>query len=303
MAKRASDLAQDALVVAVMLAAALIARHNWKAGRGDSKGAVRLGIYAATLSIAGWALGAHHLATPAEQDLLSNGLAHAAFAGVLYWVLYLALEPWVRRYWPQTLITWSRILAGRWRDPLVGRDILFSVLFGLLYLLVFLLFHLTMLKLGNTPDWSFGLINFMGARGIGFVLEYHLSEAIGGGLVFLLLLFVLRAVLRNQWLAAVGFVLLMTVVRSLQAPHAVISALFWMLIWGIIVTITLRFGLFALMLTTCVLDTLSESLLTADFTAWYGGSSLAMVVMLAALALWGFRLSLRGAGNIARGQN
>lgn len=291
MAKKASDLAQEALFVALILAAALIARHNWKAGRGDSKGAVRIGLYAATLSIVEWALRAHHLATPAEQDLLSAGLAEAAFAGVLFWVLYLALEPWVRRYWPQMLITWSRVLAGRWRDPLVGKDILFSVLFGLLYLLVFLCFRLTMLRLGDPPEWDFGLRNLMGARGIGYVLVNHLSEAIGFGLVLLLLLFLLRAVLRKQLLAAAGFVAVMTVVKLVQSPHAVVSAFFWVVIWGIIVTIMLRFGLFALILTLCVLDTLSETLLTPDFSAWYGQSSLAIVVILIALAVWGFRLS------------
>ena len=291
MAKKASDLAQDALFVGLILAAALIARHNWKAGRGDSKGAVRIGVFAAALSMVLWALGAHHLATPAEQDLLSEGLAQAAFSGVLYWALYLALEPWVRRYWPQTLITWSRALAGRWRDPLVGRDILFSVLFGLLYILVFLVLRLTMVKLGDPPEAGFGLRNLMGSRGIGYVLVNHLSQAIGVGLAFLLLLFLLRAVLRRQWLAAVGFVAIMTVVRSAQVPHPVISALFWMAIWGIVVTIMLRFGLFAVILTICVLDTLSETLLTSDFSVWYGQSSIAIVVVLIALALWGFRLS------------
>jgi len=200
--------------------------------------------------------------------------------------LYLALEPWVRRYWPQTLITWSRVLAGRWRDPLVGRDVLFAVLFGLLYLLVFQLFHLTLIKLGDPPEWGFGLRNLMGARGSGYVLVNHLSQAVGVGLAFLLLLFLLRAVLRSQWLAAAGWVAIMTVVRSLQVPHPLISALFWILIWGIVVTIMLRFGLFALMLTICVLDTLAETLLTSDFSSWYGQSSLAIVVILIALALW-----------------
>ena len=38
---------------------------------------------------------------------------------VRYWLYYLALEPYVRRLWPQALISWSRVLAGRVRDPLV----------------------------------------------------------------------------------------------------------------------------------------------------------------------------------------
>ena len=50
-----------------------------------------------------------------------------AVNGFLVWVLYLALEPWVRRRWPQTLISWSRYTVNGWRDPLVGRVLLYSV--------------------------------------------------------------------------------------------------------------------------------------------------------------------------------
>ena len=39
-------------------------------------------------------------------------------------VVYLALEPYVRRTWPVILITWSRLVSGQLRDPLVGRDLL-----------------------------------------------------------------------------------------------------------------------------------------------------------------------------------
>ena len=42
-------------------------------------------------------------------------------------MLYVALEPWVRRWWPHAMIGWARVVAGRWRDPLVARDILVAV--------------------------------------------------------------------------------------------------------------------------------------------------------------------------------
>jgi fructuronate reductase len=35
-------------------------------------------------------------------------------------MLYVALEPFVRRMWPDALISWSRAIMGRLRDPLVG---------------------------------------------------------------------------------------------------------------------------------------------------------------------------------------
>ena len=36
----------------------------------------------------------------------------------------------MRRRWPQTLISWTRVLAGRLRDPLVGRDVLVGAACG-----------------------------------------------------------------------------------------------------------------------------------------------------------------------------
>jgi len=46
------------------------------------------------------------------------------FMGLMTALLYLALEPFVRRRWPTALISWSRVLTGRLRDARVGRDVL-----------------------------------------------------------------------------------------------------------------------------------------------------------------------------------
>ena len=49
------------------------------------------------------------------------------------WVLYVALEPHVRRRWPSSLISWGRLLAGQMRDPVVGRDLLVGILAGVFW--------------------------------------------------------------------------------------------------------------------------------------------------------------------------
>ena len=45
------------------------------------------------------------------------------------------LEPTVRALWPQQAAAWVRLLYGRFRDALVGRDLLIGVAFGLAALL------------------------------------------------------------------------------------------------------------------------------------------------------------------------
>jgi hypothetical protein len=57
---------------------------------------------------------------------LALGLYLSAFA----WLAFIALEPYVRRRWPQVLIAWARLAAGNWRDPLVARDVLIGVMVG-----------------------------------------------------------------------------------------------------------------------------------------------------------------------------
>ena len=50
--------------------------------------------------------------------------------GLFSWLAYISAEPYVRRWWPEALVSWARLLAGRGRDPLVGRDVLMGVGIG-----------------------------------------------------------------------------------------------------------------------------------------------------------------------------
>ena len=44
--------------------------------------------------------------------------------------MYVALEPYVRRFWPDGILGWSRLLSGYVRDPRVGRDVLIGCVFA-----------------------------------------------------------------------------------------------------------------------------------------------------------------------------
>ena len=80
---------------------AVLARHNWKTGRADVRGAALVGV--ATFAVVALALilGAHKTLAYSPYSL---AMAEGLFAAILY----MALEPWVRRLWPRALITWSR---------------------------------------------------------------------------------------------------------------------------------------------------------------------------------------------------
>jgi hypothetical protein len=287
-----------AIGVIVFIAALWIAHYNWKAGRADLRGATRVGVFCGVMSLIAWIFHAHHVTLDAEQALFGSALANAAFVCLEYWLVYLALEPWVRRYWPQTMITWSRVVAGKRNDPVVGRDLLFGTFFGIVYALLIALYEYANLRGGAPIFGEFALENLNGFRAFADNLASHLFGEVGGSLILLLTLFLVRAVLKKQWIVATVWVVGWVAVRFLRANFidsrelAITTGIFWLLLFSLLVFIMLRFGFFALVVATFVLDSLTGCFLTTDFSAWYGQSSFAIGIVIVAMALWGFRLSL-----------
>ena len=123
--------ARLALLILALAAAIPIARRHLAAGRGDPRGATRLSLFVLVTRIIAWALGASHAPElEAEARLLLFGLLGAMFEAGVIGLLYLALEPYVRRFWPQTVRTWSHLLRGHAPDSRVARDTLIGLLLG-----------------------------------------------------------------------------------------------------------------------------------------------------------------------------
>ena len=122
------------LAIVILTGAILLARHNVLVGRADRRGAVRVALFIVVTELTAWVLGYHHVAdVRVELFSFSAIAADAVFLGVMLWIVYAALEPYARRFWPDMLLGWSRLLAGRVRDPRVGRDVLLGLVFGLIW--------------------------------------------------------------------------------------------------------------------------------------------------------------------------
>ena len=114
-----------------LILAALFARHNVRLGRGDRRGAFRIAAFVFSTAMIAGVLAAHHIpALGQEWQMFVRMISQALFAAAFVWLYYLALEPYVRRQMPELLISWSRLLAGKLRDPLIGRDLLAGSLLG-----------------------------------------------------------------------------------------------------------------------------------------------------------------------------
>jgi len=270
----------------------LMAWRNLRLGRGDRQGAIRLAVFAFLLGVAQFALRVHGASV--GFDLIEAAVQDALWAGAQLWLAYIALEPVVRRLWPRTLITWTRVLSGRWKDALVARDVLIGLLVGLGYDLVFAATNAWEAKSGGIPSTSVYLDTLLGfQRTMGIVFN-RLSVGLVAALLFFLLFFMLRVILRKEWLAGLGFMLFFIVGRSIDSTNPVGTLATYAIVYGIIVFVLLRYGVLALVVTIFVTDLVPEILFTTNFSAWYGSGSLLILALMVGLSILAFRYALGG---------
>jgi hypothetical protein len=114
-------------------------------------------------------------------------------------------------------------------------------------------------------------------------------------LIWFVLIFILRVVLRRDWLAAGAFVSVYMVLNVIGTPASpALGALFGVVETALLVFVMLRFGLVALIASSFVYELLLLFPITADFSVWYAGTSLFALLSVAAIAAFAFHSSLAG---------
>jgi hypothetical protein len=280
-----------ALLASMIVGSVWLARRNQRRGRGDMPGALRLAKIVFALLILLWLLRSHLVPGLGAFGLMILAISTALFLSSVILVLYLALEPYVRRYWPHAIISWSRLLTGGVRDPLVGRDILFGVLLGVVWIVVLKINHLVLLKVGAAPD----LLSTDYLVGMRRALGAWLSQIPGsiiGTLQFFFLFLGLKLALKRDWLATMAFVAIFATAKSLGSDHLIVDATTSIVVYLILALIVYRFGLVPLACAIFTVDMLINVPFTGDFSAWYFGMSTFALLSVVALAVWGFYHSL-----------
>jgi serine/threonine-protein kinase len=293
MTKKVMNVVLAVVALLLLLAAILIAWRNYAREKADVQGAWRLGVILFSIQMPLWFFKAHFVASIASLGLFVLASSSALFISVVMAALYLAIEPFVRRRWPHAIISWSRLMAGKVRDPLVGRDTLYGVLLGVSWALIFSIFYLLRLRAGDAP--AFGTTDYLlGARHVIGSWLWHLTVSVQGTLLFFFVMFLLRVVLRKPWLAAIVFVAVWTLIKTLGSHHVMIDVSTYAAIYGIAAFIVLRFGFIALATGMFVVDLLLNIPITTNLATWYMGGSLFVLLTVAGLALWGCYMSLAG---------
>ena len=243
--------------------AVLVAWRNHQAGRTDVRGASRLGTAVFCCSLFGWAITAHHVPTRDYLPIVFRALGGSLTIGVLGATLYMGVEPFIRRRWPESLISWTRVLSGRIRDPLVGGHVAIGAAVGMGLTLWSTLKMSLLLNQGLVTPQAWQML-----IGTGWVMNELLWVLVWWSVVktfAICIIFLFARVLsRRDWLAIITVVCLANAVTIAESDHPWMQVPFevpaaavtvWLLIrWGVLPTIVASFFVEAIPYTPLTTD-------------------------------------------------
>ena len=275
------------LMAGYLLVAGFFARRNVRRGRGDAKGALRLASFA-ILANCVYGFFVYHYVPQAEYISVQFILLGAPLLfALLAWLGYMAVEPYARQSWPKLMVSWQRLLNGRLRDPLVGRDVLLGIVAGSVMGTIFLGVGAFSPNSAASPvDGYFGQ-GVLPSIGHCFLLLFAASFY---ALFYFAILSVVTGLFRRPRFGLVALALIMLL---LNAQTGALDFSLTVLFVLVFLAVLVRIGLVAAAAFFFILLTLVTSPpLILD--QWYAGR--AMIALLAPLTLlfWGFYVSLGG---------
>jgi predicted Ser/Thr protein kinase len=298
-APQAGQAANIVLLLVCLAGTAALARRNLLQGRGDRRGAFRVAVLMSAPLMLAWALQANHVPNVIDElRLLAVTAGLSLVSAGLCWLLYIALEPYVRQRWPDMLISWNRLLANRFRDPVIGRDILIGGVFGILGVLLITVLHFAPGWFGASPARPVGIPN-LALLGFRYDIAQYLQivvAAVVAPMVLLLLLLLLLVLLRRRWVALLTLFALLTAIATLVTMRPGDNVYANVVVCGMIAAsmlfLLMRFGLLAVVIAVFYILLLHSYPITADWRVWYAEASLFAMALATGLALYGFYTSL-----------
>jgi serine/threonine-protein kinase len=215
-------------------------------------------------------------------------------SAAIMWVVYLALEPAVRARWPHSIVTWNRVLAGRFRDAQVGSEMLVGVAVGSLMWLAFRTMNYALGGNTEPTNWDFNLQAVLGARQWVGTFAAILGGALRTGIVVFMAVFGLRVMLRRDFLAVLAAAALFTLTENESLDEGWILFAVYMVVYGVLIFLLLRFGLVASITTVFIVNSFNSITLGASLKTWYTPAGLASLCLVLGIAVYAFWRSLGG---------
>ncbi|MEO8573312.1 MAG: serine/threonine-protein kinase [Pyrinomonadaceae bacterium] len=288
----------------VLVVSAWLAAKNIRQGRSDVKGAFRVAIFIFAARMIIWAFATHHVGSFSEGTLLVSGLQAALYWAGMAGFIYLAFEPYLRRSAPERIISWTRLLAGAWRDPLVGRDILIGGAAAMVISVVMILLTYVFPTWQGRPMYFLIVISgqgpgsaiFTGPGGFPDMFLDKVTESLLGAFIFMFLLLFFSLLLRRKWLGTAAVCLLagglfLPGFIAQGQPAIELAAYILFIPWTIL--LASRFGVLAFISYLVFADFVNRPI-TSDLTAWYASEFILFALALLVLAVFGFYTSTAG---------
>jgi hypothetical protein len=102
------------------------------------------------------------------------------------------------------------------------------------------------------------------------------------------------SLLRKEWAAAIAIIVLGSVIAPAGSSDGLPALASAALFFSLAVFVLIRFGLLAVVANYVIHSLLADFPLTTQMSSWYSGISLAVILLMAAIAFYGFHTSLGG---------
>ncbi len=285
------------LYFGILVGAILLVLPTLKVGSRDYKGGLKVAIVCFLgFSIAAL-IDANHFSTlEGETIVIYQIFSFGLYLAVLIGTTYIALEPFARRWWSELLISWNRLLAGDFRDPMVGRDILVGGVFGVCNSLILNFqnyFRETILGGGEQVNNRFFLEPLDGWTGTVSRLLEGLAFPVLFGLGYLFLLLMLFIIFRNKKTSIILFgiiVWLSTAIFAFQSGRW-FAGIFALLTASLTTFVIARFGLFATITTIFYSALCNVYLLTFNKSSLLFPGTVIVFIFVFGLTIYGFFIS------------
>ena len=209
------------------------------------------------------------------------------------------------------LISWGRLLSGRFLDARVGADVLAGCAAGVILAVIghFPFAVATWMNLpGHAPYFPYAdnvlqteSSTTTALRGMSGILNnatFSLTSGVEIALIWVAILLIARVLVRRDWIAVcvLGCFVFggnyLAFARSGMKP--VLGVTGAALFAAIYILVLFRFGILGLAAALFTAFLIRDCFLTLDFSRWYIWSSVLVLAILIALAIHGFRSALAG---------
>jgi hypothetical protein len=276
------------LIIVVFVGAGLVAIRNVRRGLGHVQAANRVAAFVGVTGLAAGLLRAHHVPSVVDEFQFTLGMSGwcLMWAGFC-WVSYLALEPAIRRHAPHILVAWTRLLAGRFADPAIGRDVLIGVWGGLIAVaLAAMRFRLYPARNADMVLYV-ALESLQTPRHFVFAHLFGIADGIETAMAGAFLVALIRLGARKVGLSA-GLVALVGMPLTIGGfPISAADALLALAVTTSNAVVFVRAGLLALTTTYVVERLLVRFPVTLSTDAWYFPGSAITLSLVAALVVYG----------------